>query len=580
MSSGRRCWPLSFVLVLLAWHRFSHELGTTFAPPPRESLKGLWDDWWDQTLPAGEDLSNIGTNDILRSFKRTLDEDMFQEIEMDGVPKSSASIGGGDNFFEKQMEVFKENGPAVVSNFGPLKTLSISDPAMVKHALSEKGNFGKGILALVAEDIFGKALITASDPDLWRTRRAATSAGFHSQWLRSLTEDFVNCTAQAMRLLDERAKYKEVVDMESFYLNLALDAVGLTIFGVNFEASNQPPDQPQAPIVQAVYRLLKETDYRQADPTNLLLMGAPDLLAEVAAPRVAEYRRSMKKINEVLNEAIGNALDEQFLMDEEDLRRRSGGTLLQFIVDLRGNQASRAQLQDDMRTVLIAGHETVASTLTWATYELAKNPRIVQKAKQEVQEVLGGRTPTYQDVKDLKYLRRVLTETLRMYPAPPFLARSPLKDLELPSGTNQTVRLSRGSLLMIQLAQLHRHPGIYERPTEFWPERWEKAFNGTGDYPVPGWKGYDPQRVTGLYPTEVATDYAFVGFGGGEFKCIGDQFAMLEATVMLSMLLQRYDFQMVYEDLSSIGLDMAATIHTKNGLLTRVSVAEATKAKM
>ena len=95
MSSGRRCWPLSFVLVLLAWHRFSHELGTTFAPPPRESLKGLWDDWWDQTLPAGEDLSNIGTNDILRSFKRTLDEDMFQEIEMDGVPKSTASIGGG-----------------------------------------------------------------------------------------------------------------------------------------------------------------------------------------------------------------------------------------------------------------------------------------------------------------------------------------------------------------------------------------------------------------------------------------------------------------------------------------------------
>lgn len=75
MSSGRRCWPLSFVLVLLAWHRFSHELGTTFAPPPRESLKGLWDDWWDQTLPAGEDLSNIGTNDIL--------------------PKSTASIGGG-----------------------------------------------------------------------------------------------------------------------------------------------------------------------------------------------------------------------------------------------------------------------------------------------------------------------------------------------------------------------------------------------------------------------------------------------------------------------------------------------------
>lgn len=521
-------------------------------------------------MPVGEDDSNIGANDVLRSFKRTLDEDLFQEVEMDGVPVSSSTVTGS-NFFEKQMEVFKENGPAVVSNFGPLKTLSISDPMMIKHALGQRGSFGKGLLALVAEDIFGKALITASDPELWQSRRAATSAGFHSQWLRSLTADFVNCTVQAMKLLDERVNYKEVVDMESFYLNLALDAVGLTIFGVEFEASDQPPNRPQSPIVQAVYRLLKETDYRQADPSNLLLMGAPDLLAEVAAPRVAEYRRSMKQINEVLNEAISQALEQQQLATEQDLRRRSGGTLLQFIVDLRDNQASRAQLQDDMRTVLIAGHETVASVLTWATYELAKNPRIAQKVKEEVQNVLGGRSPTYQDVKELKYLRWVITETLRMYPAPPFLARSPLKDLDLPNGENQTVRLSRGSLLMIQLAQLHRHPGIYERPNEFWPERWQKAFNGTGEYPVPGWRGYDPQRVTGLYPTEVATDYAFVGFGGGEFKCVGDQFAMLEATVMLSMLLQRYDFQMVYEDLNTIGLDLAATIHTKRGLLTRVS---------
>eukprot|EP00438_Fugacium_kawagutii_P007072 Skav227765 [mRNA] locus=scaffold1653:340048:347645:- [translate_table: standard] len=132
--------------------------------------------------------------------------------------------------------------------------------------------------------------------------------------------------AQAMKVLDERVKFKEaaaqpdsslVVDMESFYLNLALDAVGRTIFGVDFKASDQPPNSPMSPIVKAVYRLLKETDYRQADPSNLLLMGAPDLLAEVAAPRVAEYRQSMRKLNEVLDEAISKALDEQQLADEQ-----------------------------------------------------------------------------------------------------------------------------------------------------------------------------------------------------------------------------------------------------------------------
>ena len=103
--------------------------------------------------------------------------------------------------------------------------------------------------------------------------------------------------------------------MESFFLNLALDTVGRTIFGYDFRASEQPPNSPQSPIVRAVYRVLKErlgwqveaynvlplhtslveqtqprTEYRQANLANLLLMGAPDALVDLAAPSVSEYR--------------------------------------------------------------------------------------------------------------------------------------------------------------------------------------------------------------------------------------------------------------------------------------------------
>ena len=78
-----------------------------------------------------------------------------------------------------------------------------------------------------------------------------------------------------------------------------------------------------------------------------------------------------------------------------------------------------------------------------------------------------------------------------------------------------------------------RRPSTALGSIQFQVLRWFLAISGAG------WRGYDPQRVTGLYPTEVATDYAFVGFGGGEFKCLGDQFAMMESTVMLALLIQR-----------------------------------------
>jgi len=540
-------------------------------PPPSAGVKDLWDQAWDTLAPVGEDGSKISNQELLRLVKDSLDASYFEEDDLGTLPRAESSLKG--NFFEKLRETFWQKGPVVVSPLGPLRTVSISDPAAIKRILSERAAFGKGFLSTVGEDIFGKALITASDRETWQARRAATSAGFHAQWLRSLTQDFVDCTVEATRVLDDRARFREVVDMESFYLNLALDTVGRTIFGYDFLASEQPPDSPQSPIVRAVYRVLKETEYRQSNLANLLFMGAPDNLVNAAVPSVAEYRSSLRAIDAVLDDVIEAAMREQNLTDEKELRRRSGGTLLQFIVDLQGRQASRQQLQDDLRTLLIAGHETVASMLTWATYELAKDPAAMAKAKKEVKSVLGGRSnPTYQDVKDLKYIRLVLTEALRLFPAPPVLARSPLQATQVPvNGSNLT--LNRGALLLLQLTQLHRHPGLYERPDEFWPERWENAFNATGACPVPGWRGYDPARVTGLYPTSVATDFAFVGFGGGEYQCVGDQFAMIEATIILALLIQRYDLKLVYEDLDSIGLDMAATIHTKNGLLMKVQPA-------
>ena len=111
-----------------------------------------------------------------------------------------------------------------------------------------------------------------------------------------------------------------------------------------------------------------------------------------------------------------------------------------------------------------------------------------------------------------------------------------------------------------QAVSLTRHPA--PGWTQFDPTRWERRFSNPS---VDGWAGLQPDRISGLYPNEVATDFAFLPFGGGQRKCVGDQFAIMEATVVMAMLLQKYEFTFTGKS-DDVGMRTGATIHTMNGL--------------
>jgi len=510
---------------------------------------------------------------MLQGIRAKVEESHFGKPNDEGIPQSPSfamggSTGTGRDFFGALREGFDKFGPVTKSSLGPASLVTVSDPMMAKHILSGRGKYDKGPLAVISWDIFGRGLITADDRDIWKQRKQVVSQGFHSKWLRGLAAQFARCVESSFRVLDERARMKEVVDMESIYLNLALDIVGVSVFGVDFASAEQPPEKPQSPVVRAVYRVLKETGRRIENPVDLLLARIPDVLTP-AFPQVRIFRNSLDELDDVIDKAIREAEQNRTQADAAELQEREGGTLLRFLVDMKGQSVESAQLKDDLRTLLIAGHETVASILTWATYELARNPDVLERVRSELKAVLGDRTPGYDDVRELKYLRHVIAETLRMYPAPPTFFRRALADDILPQGGAEAeVPIGRGTLIAIQVAGLHRNPRVYEEPDRFMPERWQRPFGGEGD--IPGWRGYDPARGSGLYPSEQATDFAFIPFAGGEFRCVGDQFAMLEATIVLAMLLQRYDFSALQSSLDEIGIDMAATIHTQKGLMMRV----------
>ena len=231
-------------------------------------------------------------------------------------------------------------------------------------------------------------------------------------------------------------------------------------------------------------------------------------------------------------------------------------SLLRFLVDMRGEDTTSIQLRDDLMTMLIAGHETTAAVLTWTFFELSRKPELLAKVRRELDEVLMGRVPTFDDISKLHLLRLCLAETLRMYPEPPLLIRRALDDdvlpLDAPHGGNgnRKIFIPKGTDVFISTFNIHRSEEFWKNPLEYDPERFLVPHSNPAQA---HWGGYTPFSEKQLYPNEVNSDFAFMPFGAGMRKCVGDQFAMMESTVTLALILQRFELSLAIPA-SSVGM--------------------------
>ncbi|KAL2644921.1 hypothetical protein R1flu_012508 [Riccia fluitans] len=463
---------------------------------------------------------------------------------------------------------FIQHGSVYKLAFGPKAFVVVSDPIVARHILRENAfGFDKGVLADILEPIMGKGLIPA-DLDTWKSRRRAIVPGFHSAYLESMVEVFNDCTGRTINKLDTLLRKAEStgdevieVEMEAEYSSLALDIIGLSVFNYDFGSVTS-----ESPVIQAVYGTLYEAEHRST--FYIPYWKFPP--ARWLVPRQVKFNADLKVINDCLDDLIRRARDTRQEDDAEAMQQRDYSkvkdkSLLRFLVDMRGEEPDDRQLRDDLMTMLIAGHETTAAVLTWATFMLAQNPDKVKKAQHEIDGVLGGRKPTFEDLKKLQYVRLIVAESLRLYPQPPLLIRRSLKPDKLPGGRNgdpNGYSIPKGVDLFISIYNLHRSPYFWDEPDKFMPER----FLRTKASDVDGWAGFDPARGQGaLYPNEMMADFAFLPFGGGPRKCVGDQFALMESTVGLAMILQKFDVQLRGKP-EDVELVTGATIHTKAGL--------------
>jgi len=534
-----------------------------------EGLPWWWEAFW--TLPftqRGKQGEPLVLGDTMHVFRTNIEQIFGGETSYDGAPLAtgdleSAGLTDGTMYLGLQ-KYQQEFGSVYKLCFGPKSFMVVSDPEIVRHMLRDNVfNYDKGVLGEVLEDVMGKGLIPA-DFATWKVRRRAIVPGFHQAWLNFQIQEFGRANKLLAESLDKAAEHGGAIDMEERFGSVALDIIGKSVFNYEFGSV-----EGESPVVKAAIQSLREVEHRAQTPFQYWKLPLMDVLVE----RQREFTSNMEILNGALNTCIEQALSERSEADVEELEKRDyskldNPSLLRFLVDMKGEATDGKQLRDDMITMLIAGHETTASGLTWALFELAQNPELMAKVQKEVDEVIGGKEcPTYDDVKKMELVRLCFTESLRMYPEPPLLIRRALDEDTLPAGgSGQETKILRGMDFFVSIYNMQRDPRYWPNPDTFDPERFLRPYKNPD---IPGWAGYDPAKWKGvLYPNEIAADWAFLPFGGGARKCVGDVFAMLEGTVTLAMVLRDFSFQFAAPTATpaDVGTSTGATIHTKNGL--------------
>lgn len=429
-------------------------------------------------------------------------------------------------------------GPIYRLAAGPRNFVIVSDPAIAKHVLRNYGTiYAKGLVAEVSEFLFGSGFAIA-EGSLWTVRRRAVVPSLHKRYLSVIVDRFFcKCAERMVEKLKASAANGSAVNMEAVFSQLTLDVIGLSVFNYNFDALST-----DSPVIDAVYTALKEAEARS---TDILPYWKIKALCKVI-PRQIKAEKAVEVIRETVEELIAKCKEiveaEGEMIDNEEYVNDADPSILRFLLASR-EEVSSIQLRDDLLSMLVAGHETTGSVLTWTVYLLSKDPSSLAKAKAEVDKVLQGRLPSYEDTKELKFLMRCIMESLRLYPHPPVLLRRAQVDDTLPGN----YKVNPGQDIMISVYNIHHSPQVWERADEFIPERFD---------------------LEGPVPNETNTDYRFIPFSGGPRKCVGDQFALLEAVVALAILLQNMEFELVPDQ--DIKMTTGATIHTTNGLFMRV----------
>jgi cytochrome P450 len=402
---------------------------------------------------------------------------------------------------------------------GLWEVFQVNHPAIVKHILQDNHrNYSKNTIQYnTLSQVTGRGLLTSDGP-LWFRQRRLMQPAFHRRRLHTYSEVIVTATAAMLERWTEAAHRSKPLDIDAEMMQLALEIVGKVFF--NLDLRHEAHE-----MTEGVLEMLAYVVYRSQTPI------APPLSWPTGRNR--RYRAAMNKLEEVVYETIAERRE-----SEADY-----GDVLSMLLAARdeetGEPMTDSQVRDEMVTLLIAGHETVASALTWSWYLLSLNPEVRQEMEAEINQALGGRPPAFDDLPALPYTRGVFSETLRLYPPAWLITRRALAADKIGDAV-----IPPKALIIINPYVIHRHPAYWPNPSVFDPTRFEP-------------------EVSAARPR-----FAYIPFGGGPRLCIGDGFALMEGPLILAAVAQKYRLDL--ESGRAVDVDALVTLRPRDGLLMRV----------
>ncbi|CAF2130208.1 unnamed protein product [Rotaria magnacalcarata] len=438
-------------------------------------------------------------------------------------------------------ELCKKHGHCFLFSYGPFTRFFCSEPEIIAEVLgrTKAQNFRKPTNFIgILKPIIGHQnvlLLEGSEHD--RARKMLNPA-FHFVKLQSMIPIMTRETENAIDALLEESHTK-TIDLKLEFKSMTLSIIAASAFGQSFE---EIPDAKKI-VSNAFNEVLDAINYRTVRMINLI-----PLVNKLPFWRKQIVDEGAKRVNDFVDRVIANRRQgkSESLSSNIDLL-----DLLLSASDDDGQGLSNNEIKDEALTFILAGHETTASLMVWTIYVLMTNEHVLEACRKEVDCVLSdGRKLTAENINELNVIGAVLNETLRLYPPAPYITRECANEHIIGQGSQNEVRMPKGCTVVINAAVLHRRPDLWPRPDEFDYNRWIR----------------DP--VTGLKP-KLSHPYAYLPFAAGPKNCIGQNFALLEAKVILALLVQRCNFELVPGQ--KVIPEIAITMRPKYGLFARVS---------
>lgn len=416
-------------------------------------------------------------------------------------------------------ECARRYGDLVCFSVGGLKVFFINHPDLIRKVLQDNHhNYSKDTIQYnTLATITGRGLLTSDGEDWLRHRRLQQPAFSRSRL--AVLDQVIAPAAEAMLANWARLPSGQVLDIDREMMQVTLEVVGKALFSIDLRT--------QAPrLTSAVLTALDHVIFRAQNPFAL-----PDW---APIPRNLAFRRALKMLDGAVYE----------IMQERKQAADPGNDLLGMLLsahdETSGQMLTDLQVRDEIITILIAGHETVASALTWSWYLLAQHPGTYLRLRAEVAGLPAGRLPAYQDLENLPFTTQVFSEALRLYPPAWLITRKAIGedhfgDYPIPAG----------SLIVISPYVIHRHPQFWTAASSFQPQRFSEQYEKT-------------------WPR-----YAYIPFGGGPRLCIGNHFALIEGALILAAVTQRY--RLALDEGQQVRVDPLVTLRPHHGLPMRLS---------